>query len=373
MHRQRPSRRGARLAAAAALGLLSAGLATLPAAGQGTSPPPAGTPSVSLTTHASAPVTRRGRISDTAILAGGTRPTGTITFRVYGPSDPTCAAVPATISESTVTGDGAYASAPYVAPTAGVYRFVARYGGDGANPPVATRCGDPGEAVAVTNPPPPVLGRSFQVGPLSGTIYYTLPGGQGRTAATSAAAKGTGSEALSESRTLPIGSVIDATEGVARITTAAGAGRLQAGDFAAGAFTVRQSPTARGLAELDLMVGRAALAACATATPARAAASTPATASAANLAPGDPGRARTAARRRLSARVLALLRSTAAGSFRTTGRFSAATVRGTAWDTIDRCDGTLTRVHRGVVVVTDFRRVRNIVVPAGHSYLAAAP
>ncbi|HEU0316148.1 MAG TPA: hypothetical protein VFR49_02395, partial [Solirubrobacteraceae bacterium] len=352
----RPSPRRARLAAAAALGLLGAGLATLPAAGQGTSPPPAGTPSVSLTTRASAPVTRRGRISDTAILAGGTRPTGTITFRVYGPSDPTCAAVPATISESTVTGDGTYASAPYVAPTAGVYRFVARYGGDGANPPVATRCGDPGEAVAVTNPPPPVLGRSFQVGPLSGTIYYTLPAGQGRTAATSAAAKGIGFEALAESRTLPVGSVIDATEGVARITTAAGAGRLQQGDFAAGAFTVRQSPTARGLAELDLMVGRAALTSCATTTTT----ATPAApaASAASLAPGDPGRARTAARRRLSARVLALLRSTAAGSFRTSGRFSAATVRGTAWDTIDRCDGTLTRVHRGVVVVTDFRRVR---------------
>ncbi len=369
----RPSRRTARLAAAAAaagsLGLLLAGLASLPAAGQGPPPPaPTATPAVSLTSRASGPVTRRGRISDTAILAGGAQPTGTITFRLYGPADPTCAAAPATISQALVTGDGTYTSAPYIAPTAGIYRFVARYGGDGANPPVATRCGDPGEAVTVTDPPPPVLGRSFQVGPLSGTIYYTLPAARGRTRATSTATKGIGFEALPESRTLPVGSVIDATEGVARITSAAGAGRLQAGDFAAGVFKVRQSPAARGLTELDLMVGRAAIASCATATAAAAAA-----AGARPVRSGDPGRARAAARRRLSARVLAQLRSTAAGSFRTSGRFSAATVRGTGWDTIDRCDGTLTRVHRGVVVVTDFRRARSIVVRAGRSYLAAAP
>lgn len=37
---------------------------------------------------------------------------------------------------------------------------------------------------------------------------------------------------------------------------------------------------------------------------------------------------------------------------------------------IDRCDGTLTIVHRGTVVVRDFHRHRNITVTAGHSYLA---
>jgi hypothetical protein len=48
-------------------------------------------------------------------------------------------------------------------------------------------------------------------------------------------------------------------------------------------------------------------------------------------------------------------------------------VRGTEWDTIDRCDGTLTVVHRGTVLVTDFRRKITIPVRAGKSYLAAAP
>ena len=38
------------------------------------------------------------------------------------------------------------------------------------------------------------------------------------------------------------------------------------------------------------------------------------------------------------------------GRFRTHGRHSQATVRGTRWLTVDRCDGTLTRVTNGAVV-----------------------
>jgi hypothetical protein len=47
-------------------------------------------------------------------------------------------------------------------------------------------------------------------------------------------------------------------------------------------------------------------------------------------------------------------------------------VRGTVWDVTDRCDGTLTKVRRGRVVVRDFRRKRNIVLTKGKSYLARA-
>jgi hypothetical protein len=47
-------------------------------------------------------------------------------------------------------------------------------------------------------------------------------------------------------------------------------------------------------------------------------------------------------------------------------------VRGTKWDVIDRCDGTLTKVSRGRVVVRDFRRKRNVTVRAGKRYLARA-
>ena len=43
-----------------------------------------------LTTQASPSVVLGGTISDTATLSGGTAPTGTITFRLYGPDDATC-------------------------------------------------------------------------------------------------------------------------------------------------------------------------------------------------------------------------------------------------------------------------------------------
>ena len=56
-----------------------------------------------------------------------------------------------------------------------------------------------------------------------------------------------------------------------------------------------------------------------------------------------------------------------------TGRFSAATVRGTNWGVRDRCDGTLTVVRTGVVVVRDFRLHKNVIVRAGQTYLAKAP
>ena len=44
------------------------------------------------------------------------------------------------------------------------------------------------------------------------------------------------------------------------------------------------------------------------------------------------------------------------GRFRTRGRYGAATVRGTRWLTLDRCDGTKVRVVRGKVAVKDLAR-----------------
>ena len=41
------------------------------------------------------------------------------------------------------------------------------------------------------------------------------------------------------------------------------------------------------------------------------------------------------------------------GKFRTRGRYSSATVRGTIWLVQDTCEGTLTRVRQGVVSVSD--------------------
>jgi hypothetical protein len=58
------------------------------------------------------------------------------------------------------------------------------------------------------------------------------------------------------------------------------------------------------------------------------------------------------------------------GKFRTKGGFSSATVRGTRWLVTDRCDGTLTQVKEGTVLVRDFVKRKNVIVRAGKKYLA---
>jgi Ca2+-binding RTX toxin-like protein len=81
---------------------------------------------------------------------------------------------------------------------------------------------------------------------------------------------------------------------------------------------------------------------------------------------------------RSSARASARVRASRSGGdlFRTVGAYSSATVAegdaGTVWFTQDRCDGTLTRVTMGSVVVRDFRRDKTVKLTAGESYLARA-
>ena len=60
------------------------------------------------------------------------------------------------------------------------------------------------------------------------------------------------------------------------------------------------------------------------------------------------------------------------GRFVTKGRFAAATVRGTAWLTEDRCTSTLVRVLAGRVEVFDNVLHRRVTIRAGQSYVAKA-
>jgi hypothetical protein len=86
--------------------------------------------------------------------------------------------------------------------------------------------------------------------------------------------------------------------------------------------------------------------------------------------------AATARHSQLSRRVIHRLRGRSSGQFRTRGRFSAATALpeggAAAWLTADRCDGTLTKVSRGRVVVRNLRRRERALVQAGGSFLARA-
>lgn len=197
-----------------------------------------------------------------------------------------------------------------------------------------------------TGLPPPSFGQSVDVGLISGdVIVRPIAGKPFRLGA--------------QDRNIPVGSEIDTTLGEVDMRTARAPGSasaapstttVQDGQFSGALFKILQRKSEQGLTELDLATTRKLLGLCAAGTVAKAG--------------GQP----------LSSRVLQTLRARdSGGRFRTRGRYSAATVRGTVWDTIDRCDGTVIVVHRGTVDVYDYARRRTIVVHAGQSYLAKAP
>jgi hypothetical protein len=95
-------------------------------------------------------------ITDTATVAGPAAvvaPTGTVTFDLYGPADPTCAGPPVFTSASRPLGGGpppTATSAPFQTQTAGTYRWIARYSGDANYAALSGSCGDPNESSVVT-------------------------------------------------------------------------------------------------------------------------------------------------------------------------------------------------------------------------------
>jgi hypothetical protein len=103
----------------------------------------------SVVTSASSSVPVGGSVSDTATLAGGAGPTGTMTFKLFGPNDTSCSVAIFT-SAKPIAGNGAYTSDSFTASSPGTYRWVAGYGGDTNNAASGGSCGDVGESVVVT-------------------------------------------------------------------------------------------------------------------------------------------------------------------------------------------------------------------------------
>ena len=158
---------------------------------------------------------------------------------------------------------------------------------------------------------------------------------------------------------LPVGTVVDATRGVITLVSRDPEGGTETAVFTGAKFQVRQAPN--GLTALILRGGSFRDACGSVSAPADDSGASTRSATAA------------AARARSKKVVRTLWASDHNGHFQTHGRNSVATVRGTVWQTVDRCDGTLTRVVVGEVVVHDRRTHRNVVVAAGHSYLARDP
>ena len=137
-----------------------------------------------LTTTATSPATVGGSISDSASISAasppGPSPGGTITFRLYGPSNLTCAA-PATFTSSpvAVAGTGTYSSGSFTPTASGTYFWVATYSGDANNAGVAGPCGAVGETSTVSSATPTIATTASASVALGGSISdtATLSGG----------------------------------------------------------------------------------------------------------------------------------------------------------------------------------------------------
>jgi IPT/TIG domain len=190
-------------------------------------------------------------------------------------------------------------------------------------------------------PAPPTLGTSFNVAPVSGLVTVKLHGSF---------------VPLTQVRSIPAGSIINTLQGSLKLITATGKKhKNQHGTFGGAVFKVTQfgSGKNKGLTTLALVEGGVK------GGPSYAACNTKSTKQASIAA--------------LSKKTLQLLHgSDNHAKFRTKGRYSAATIRGTVWTIADRCDGTIVHVTRGLVDVTDFVRHITVVVRAGHTYLALA-
>jgi hypothetical protein len=190
----------------------------------------------------------------------------------------------------------------------------------------------PTPAVPAAPTPVPALGQSVVTSAVAGGPIRVRPRG-------SAAY-----HVLTIAESIPVGSVVDARRGTVELRTARKtAGAVQAGRFGGGRFLVRQR---RGSGMTSLHLRGGSFAGCRT----------------------GHGLARAAAER--PRRVRRIWGSDHHGRFRTYGRDSVATVRGTRWSVTDRCDGTLTRVSAGGVDVRRFRDGRVVRVRAGHRHLA---
>jgi hypothetical protein len=195
---------------------------------------------------------------------------------------------------------------------------------------------------------PPVPFKTVSVTVVSGDVFVKLPAGAGAGAVRASQAAPKGFTRLQGSATVPVGSTLDTSRGRIRLRSAADTRKhTQTGQFFDGVFKITQVRKPRGKARkrpigiiTDLTLSGGSFARC-----------------------GAQASAR-------SKRKVRRLWGDGKGSFRTTGRHAAATVRGTRWLVEDRCDGTLVRVRRGRVEVRDLLRARSVLVRAGHSYIA---
>jgi hypothetical protein len=260
-----------------------------------------------------------------AITAHGSPPSMDNACAVDHPGTPSHAVVEEPANQNSWN---CYEGAPASSPPSG-----GGAGGGGAGRTTTTATA---KVATVTPVPAPVLAVSGNVAPVSGTVTVKLPGSKTFVA-------------LSSLRQIPFGTVIEATNGRVLVTTAAPHGGTQTAEFFAGQFILTQGRN--GLVVATLSGGDFAV--CPTARE-------------------RAHRARASAKHASGKHAVRKLWANAHGSFSTKGNYAAAAVQGTEWLTEDLCEGTLIKVTRDKVGVTNLVNHRRITVKVAHSLLVKA-
>ena len=195
-----------------------------------------------------------------------------------------------------------------------------------------------GQAAVIWALPAPRPGRTTNLDPISGIVRITIKGaGKGKVGAAGATSR------LTEAQQVPLDTVVDVRRGRVEMTNAANAqGGIQKAQFYGGVYTTRQPSVGGGRRLTELRLTESLI-----------------------CQPNRRGREVTASRAR-SRRLWGRGR----GRYRTRGRYSTATVRGTIWLQKDTCTKTTTVVREGVVDVRDLAKRRTVRIRAGGRYVA---
>ena len=224
----------------------------------------------------------------------------------------------------------------------------AKENGRDSAPGQTTAQAAPGAGLALTEPGPaedPSLtqvGETVGMAPTGGTVKVRLPGEHEWTE-------------LTDDAPLPLGSAVDARDGLVEIASEATTGAEQ-NAVVTGAI-VRVEQDVLDLGATELVIGGGDFSHCddtelAAAVKAKAAART--------------------ARKRTKSGVVRGLWAAGKGRFRTRGRYATASVRGTRWATVDRCGSTTIKVFDGIVDVQDLLTGKTVAVEAGEKRVVRA-
>lgn len=186
-----------------------------------------------------------------------------------------------------------------------------------------------------TGPPKPVAGQTFDVEPVEGEVELQCPGESAQSP-------------LTGFKQVPMGCLINTRHGVVNLTASKGSSEeLQSSHFWGGVFVATQPEGDNQTVGLKL-AGR-------------------------RMCERRGAGKKPVARISSSGKHGRRLWGSGKGNYTTSGSYGSATVRGTTWLVVDRCDSsTLFKVAEGTVWVQDFVKNKSLILTTGQEYIAKA-